>query len=130
MLGRTSKAARPLLLKVLHLDVFKLNVHGRSGVELEREEAIGPAVFLVVVNQLGGLHAVDVVGEVKAICHDPVGVPLLLLDGLANLIGVTEGLGFLLELALVIQGKGGLLSPERKYTPKRFTITNPGVTIA
>ena len=100
-----------LSLQLFNPNVPKLHGHRRTGVELEGEEAIGPAVFLVVVNQLGGLHAVDVVGEVKAIGHDPVGVPLLLLDGLANLIGVTEGLGFLLELALVIQGKGGLLSP-------------------
>jgi hypothetical protein len=114
---------------VLHLDVFKLNVHGRSGVELEREEAIGPAVFLVVVNQLGGLHAVYVMGEVKTISHNTVAVPFLLLDGLANLIGVTKSLGLLLELAIVA-GQRGFLASQGKYTPKRFTITNPGVTIA
>ena len=56
------------------------------------KQAIGTAVFFVVVNQLSSLHAVYVMGEVKPVSHDTVAVPLLLLDGLANLIGVTEGL--------------------------------------
>ncbi len=114
---------------MLHLDVLELNIHGRSGVELEGKQSIRTAAFFVIVNQFGGLNAVYVMCEVKTISHDTVAVPLLLLDGLANLIGVTEGFGFLLQLALVIQGKGGLLSPEGKDPPKRFTITNPGVTI-
>ena len=69
------------LLVLLDADVLELDGHGRPGVHLQGEDAGEGAVFGIVVDDVDGLHAVDVVLQVVAAGDDDVIVPVTLLAG-------------------------------------------------
>ena len=72
--------------------------------DLKGKQAIGPTGLLVIIGQLGGLHPVDVMNEMKPLGSDPVGVPFTLLDGFADFLCIPEGRCLLLQFALFVEG--------------------------
>ena len=76
--------------QALQLHVFKLHLHGRSGVDLQGEDAAAPAVFHIVVQNLRSLGAIDVVGLFPAFADDPEGIPLLLFNHFLKVLALGE----------------------------------------
>ncbi len=92
--------------------------------QLQSKQAIGPAGLLVIVNQLGRLHPIDVMNKMKALAGNPVSVPFSLFNRFADFLGVPEGGCLLLKLTLVVNRKNGLLPPGGEDSAESFTITN------
>ena len=111
-------------------NIPKLHGHRLAGVELQGEQAVGTAGFFVIIHEHHCLHIVDEVHEVEIFRHDAVLVPFLLFNGLANFDGVTELLGLLLQLALVVHGERGLEAAIGKDAAETFAIADARITIA
>ena len=68
------------------VDVFKMNFHGWSGVELKGEKATVAEVLGVIVDELGGGDAVDFLDDMVAPGDDFVGIPVALFEGGFDLV--------------------------------------------
>src|SRR5688572_17541915 len=63
--------------QVLQKDVFEFHDHRWAGMNLQCEDALERAPFLVVVDQLDGFETVEVMFDMIAPRHDEVFVPIL-----------------------------------------------------
>ena len=97
---------------------------------LKGQQTIRSAGLLIVIGQLGRLHSVDVVYEVKPLGSDPVGIPFPFLDRLADFLGIPEFLGILLQLPLVVEGKSRVKSTVRQNAPEAFPVADARVTVS
>jgi hypothetical protein len=61
---------RLLVAKRLELDRFVLHLHGRAGVDLQGHQPAGFRVFRVVIDDLDGFAAVDLVNQPIALGRD------------------------------------------------------------
>ena len=64
--------------------------------QLQGKKAMLPAGAFVVVNQLGGFYAVNVMNKMKTLPSNPVLVPFAFLDCFANLTRFTKFFRFFL----------------------------------
>ena len=98
--------------------------------DLKGQQTIGPTGLLIVIGQLGRLHSVDVMYEVKPLGSDPVSIPFPFLDRLADFLGIPEFLGILLQLTLVVEGKSRVKSTVRQNAPEAFPVADARVTVS
>ena len=92
--------------------------------DLKGKQTVRPAGLLVVVDQFGRLDPVDVMGEVIPLGSNPVGIPFPLLDRLADFLGIPKRGGLLLQLALVVEGKDGLLPTGGENSTESLSVAN------
>ena len=79
-------------LQPLQVDVLELHLHRRPGVQLQGEDALGRPLAHLLVDRLRHQLVVDEVLKLRPLGHDPVGVPLALLDLLLEVFGLPDRL--------------------------------------
>ena len=109
--------------ETLQADVAELDLHGRSGVELQGEESGAAAGVGVVVGDLGHHRAVDLTDDLVALGDDAVGVPIVLLDDLGELSRIAEAAG---DLGFAVLVDDGLFSALGKDAAEGLAVVRPG----
>jgi len=109
--------------ETLQAEVAELDLHGRSGVELQGKESGAAAGVGVVVGDLGHHRAVDLADDLVALGDDPVGVPIVLLDDLGEFGGIAEAAG---DLGFAVFIDDGLFSALGEDSAESLAVVRPG----
>jgi hypothetical protein len=79
-------------LQPLEVDVLELDLHRRSGMQLQGQDALGRPLAHLLVDRFRHQLAVDEVLELRPACHDPQVVPVALPDHLLQCFGIADRL--------------------------------------
>ena len=99
---------------------------GVAGVNLQREDAVHLPLLRIVVGHVDHQLAVDLLDEVIAVGDDVVLVPVVLLDGLRQFVGVAELLD---DLRLVVRADDGLLAAQGEDAAAALVVEDAGVLV-
>src|SRR5688572_30514976 len=115
---------RSFALQLRQADVLELNRHWIAHVDLQREDALADRLGRLLVGDVDGCDAVDLLDEVIALGGDRVLVPVVLLDRFKDLGGFADGADDVL-LARVVDDN--LLSALREDAAAVFVVEDAAV---